>query len=148
MSATGRIRSAAIGVIALALIAIPVSFRLERANADLEHVGYGVSAWRRLPDGRRYRRSDGEATVFVPAAAAALSFSASPEGNGPVRLRLELDGRLADEVTLAPGQWRPFRVAMPAAGRNAFVPLRLTARDQSDRPAPFLFERIESISRQ
>lgn len=96
-----------IGLVVIALT-LPWRLRATTEDANLEHLGVGVSKWQAAPDGTRYREASGPATVFVPAGAFALSVY--PVTNDTVRLELKLDGRVADVVTLAPRQWNTLRL--------------------------------------
>lgn len=122
-------------VLALAVIAIAatVPWRMQALmnDADLEHIGIGVSAWHMAPDGARYRQAEGHATLFVPSGA--FKFSVNPQTDAPVRLEVKLDGRVADIVTLAPRVWNS--LSLPArtersAARFAALDLRVVEDDQ------------------
>jgi O-antigen ligase len=90
---------------ALALVAgtLPLRMRAAALDANLEHIGIGVSAWSMSPDGIRYREAVGQATLFVPAGA--YKFSVNARAADLVRLEVSVDGRIADVVSLAPGHW-------------------------------------------
>jgi O-antigen ligase len=90
----------------LAGVALTLPLRLEAAgrDVDLEHVGFGVShLWQTSPDGVRYREATGQATLFVPQTA--FKFSAQARTTEPVQLEVTVDGRRANVIVLAPGQW-------------------------------------------
>lgn len=114
------------------LATVPWRIRALMLEADLEHIGIGVSLWQTSPDGIRYRQGEGHATLFVPTGA--FKFSVNPRTDAPVRLQVTLDGRVADVVTLAPRRWND--LAMPArtertAARYAAVELRVLDADQT-----------------
>ena len=138
------VKRAAILVIIAAAIAIPVSYRAERNGAELDHLGYGVSGWIRSTDGRLYRRSDGDATVFVPAAAAEILVEIKPEDGAPLTVRMSLDGRPGDELSVPATGWFRYRIVMPPRGKKAFVALRLVATDPAGRAAAFDLAKITS----
>lgn len=121
-----RLASRRLVAIAAAAIAIaaPLHARTEMDDAELEHVGFGLSEhWMLSPDGIRYRAATGHGAVFVPSDSA-LTFSVNPRTDRPVRLEVRLEGRVADVITLAPGQWKD--VTLPKrSDRKAsrFVPM-------------------------
>ena len=98
------------------LVSLPWRMQSMMRNADLEHVGIGVSSnWRTAPDGTRYREAKGSATLFVPTAG--FKFSVNPQSSVPVRLELKLDGRVADVVSLSPSAWND--ISFPARTERA-----------------------------
>ena len=120
----------AIGMIAI-LATIPWRMQTLMNDADLEHIGIGVSLWHVSPDGIRYRQAEGHARLFVPTGA--FKFSVSPQTDAPVRLQVTLDGRVADIVTLRPRVWND--LSLPArteraAARFAALELRILDDDQ------------------
>ncbi len=121
-----------IGLIAVALT-LPWRLRATTQDAELEHVGIGVSAWQTSPDDIRYREAQGHASLFV-LAGDANRFSVYPLADRPLRLEMKLGGRVADIVTLAPRRWNtliiPARSEIPGA-RYARLDLRLIDADQT-----------------
>lgn len=120
-----------IGSLAI-LLTIPLRTRMMMAQADLEHIGIGVSSnWRLAPDGTRYRDAEGHASLFVPAGTA-FKFSVNPQVDRAVRLEIRLDGRVANVVALVPRQWNevsfPARTERPDA-RYARLDLRVVGDD-------------------
>ena len=102
-------------------------------DADLEHVGIGVSQnWQLSPDGVRCREVQGHATLFVPRTA--FKISVFPLADAPLRLELKLDGRIANIVSLAPRRWNdlivPARTEISGA-RYAALDLRVLDADQT-----------------
>lgn len=85
------------------LATVPWRVRARMDEADLEHIGIGVSLWQVAPDGVRYRQGEGHATLFVPTGA--FKFSVNPQADTPVRMQVKLDGRVANIVTLTPRAW-------------------------------------------
>jgi O-antigen ligase len=119
------------GCVVAILATVPWRTRTLMHEADLEHIGIGVSMWQWSPDGIRYREADGHATLFVPTGA--FKVSVNPRTDAPVRLQVKLDGRVADIVTLAPGVWND--LALPArtertSARFAALELRVLDDDQ------------------
>jgi len=129
-----RPRGALWWVAAAAVLAIaassPLRTRAAVEDAELEHVGIGVSPiWHFADDGTRYRSAGGHATIFVPKTTG-FTFSVNPRTSNAVRLELRLDGRLANIVTLAPGRWND--IAFPSRGRTehgGYTPLDLRVND-------------------
>jgi O-antigen ligase len=89
---------------------VPWRMRAMMRDADLEHIGVGLSVWRVSEDGSRYREAEGHATLFVPSGGFRLGVN--PRTDGAVRMELRLDGRVADVMTLVPRQWN--EINMPA----------------------------------
>lgn len=115
---------AAVIAVAIALTT-PLRVRAMTDDAELEHVGVGVSMWQSSPDGIRYRSAEGQATIFVPAALG-FEVSINPQSDRPVRVELRLDGRLADIVSLAPHRWNDLRLpARRRPERSRYSPLEL-----------------------
>jgi O-antigen ligase len=122
-----------IGGICLALlIALPWRLQGMLRDANLEHVGIGVSSmFQTAPDGTRYREAKGSATLFVPVGA--FKVSVNPQTAAPVRLELKLDGRVADVVSLAPGTWNDISIPARterASARYARLDLRVLDADE------------------
>jgi O-antigen ligase len=119
------------GAIVLAA-SIPTRARAHMANANLEHVGVGVSKWESAPDGVRYREATGDASLFIPAGTG-FKLKVQPLSPGPVRLELRLEGRLADVVVLLPNRWNDIVMPLrPVGGGARFVRLDLTATGGDD----------------
>ena len=75
--------------------------RAEMKNADLEHVGIGVSDWDMREEDERYRTAVDRATLFVPTATG-FKLKVKPLTDHTVDLELRLDGRIADRRPLLP----------------------------------------------
>lgn len=115
-------------------LALPWRVQATLRDADLEHVGIGVSpVWQVSPDGVRYREAQGRATLFVPAASA-FKFRVNVRGETSTRLELTLDGRVADVVSLGPQRWTdvilPARTVRPDA-RYRPLELRLIENEHA-----------------
>jgi O-antigen ligase len=131
--ATGSRRTWIIAACVVAILAtVPWRMRALMHEADLEHIGIGVSLWEMSPDGVRYRQGEGHATLFVPTGA--FKFRVNPRTDVPVRLEVKLDGRVANIVTLAPRTWNdlflPARSERTSA-RFAALELRVVDGDQT-----------------
>ena len=124
---------AATGCLAI-LVTIPWRTKAMTADADLEHIGIGVSSnWRVSPDGIRYRDAEGAASLFVPASTA-FRFSVNPRVDRAVRVEIRLDGRVADIVTLSPLRWNDLSVAARTErpdARYARLDLRVVDDDRA-----------------
>jgi O-antigen ligase len=109
-------------VIGVVLVAIPARTRELMADANMEHHGFGLSAWQSAADGVRYRLSAGRSTVFVPADARAVTIPLrAVEPGRALDVQLRLDGRAADLVRVPPDYWYPLRFMLPASdGRRRF----------------------------
>lgn len=137
-------RAAALLAAAVALlIAItPLRMVAARRGANLEHVGYGVSAWHPDPVVARYRLAEAEASVFVPAGRGSISLPLRrAPGAGPIAVDLLLDGHPADRVRLTSDDWRTVRMVMPG-GRAGYRRLDLRARTDEGAGASLMIGRI------
>lgn len=123
-----------IAAVAIAiLVTLPWRMSALLQDAELEHVGIGVSsAWQTAPDGVRYREATGHATLFAPTGA--VKFRVNPQTNSALKLEVKLDGRVADVIALQPGTWT--QVMLPARTqhtnyRYVRVDLRLVDVDET-----------------
>ena len=142
-----RVPAIAAIVAVIAIAAAPFAYRIERGSLSLDHIGFGVSGWEFSADGRRYRRSDGDATVFVPRGARqiVLSVRAVDPAAVPTTFRMWLNDRPADSFVVAVDGWQTYRMTMPGTRGPQFIPLRIAATGNGGRPAAFLLEKIESV---
>ena len=105
---------------ALAVVAVGSTLAYLRDPAWLAHVESGFHGWRTGPDGVRYRWTTGHASFFVPSSAARLTIPVrvtfDQPGDPPVRVRIAVDDRPADEFELRDDRWTPRRVVLPAPG--------------------------------
>ena len=92
------------------LATLPWRVAARIGDADLEHVGIGVSGWQRTGEDLPYRIAVDYATLFVPTDTA-FRFQVKPLAPAPVYLELRLDGRVADVVLVVPGQWNRVTVS-------------------------------------
>jgi O-antigen ligase len=125
--ATSRRRAAAVlaaGLLALAA-SIPPRATERMRNANLEHLGIGVSLWQTAEDGTRYREALGRAAVFVPNGEG-FRFRLRAEAPHPVDVELHLARRLANIVTLQPGGWQDVNMTLnPDAAQGRFLRLEI-----------------------
>ena len=92
-------------------ISIPFRARGEIREADMEHVGIGVSAWQTSEEGVRYRWADGSATVFVPGDYAGFLLRLRTT-DGPANVELRLNGRTVNVVRVEPSRWSELRTPL------------------------------------
>ena len=121
----------AVAIGAALICSVPLQMRIAKNDADLEHVGIGLSAWQTSPDGIRYRAGSGHATLFVPTGA--FKVSVNPQTDRPTRVELRLNGRVADVVPLVPHRWNDLTVPSSTertSARYARFELRLLGDDQ------------------
>lgn len=132
---------------AVLIVSVPVRAVAHRGRADLEHRGIGLSTWITSEDGTRYRSAVDEATLFVPSDTG-FRFRIRTLAHLPVRLEARLDGRVADVMWLAPGQWND--VAFSArSDRNTSRFSQLTLRVISDAgvPVTLFITKVEALGR-
>jgi hypothetical protein len=105
---------------ALAVVAVGSILAYLRDPAWLAHVESGFHGWRTGPDGVRYRWTTGHASFFVPSSAARLTIPVrvtfDQPGDQPVRVRIAVDDRPADEFELRDDRWTSRRIVLPAPG--------------------------------
>jgi O-antigen ligase len=111
-----------VAAVAMILIAtVPLRARRQIAESNLEHVGIGLSSWRRTPDNRQYRILSGRtAAVFVPGDAGGVTLPLRAAGRSSLEVELSLDGRLANVVNVRSDDWTTVVVVVPPrdAGRR------------------------------
>jgi O-antigen ligase len=125
-------------LIPLLAASIPLQVIQQRASADLEHRGIGLSLWQPAMDGVRYRLAGVKSSVFVPTGAQMLVIPLRSVSDAPeVRVEVTLDGRPADVVTIVNHRWHYLRLRLthdreaPRFRRLEFQ----TAPASGDRPA-------------
>ena len=120
-------RSLAVAASALLLVSTPVRAVAAVRNADLDHLGYGLSQWQPEEDGQRYRIANGTATIFIPGDAAVVRVPLRTSGDSttavPVSVRLH--GSLVDRLQIRGASWTWYKFAVPEHERSRFVPLEL-----------------------
>jgi hypothetical protein len=146
----GRLRRLPLNAVLVAVLAIaaaPFAYRTERDALSLDHVGIGVSGWVSGGDGVRYRRSEGDATIFVPRDARQLVLVVRPADPAalPATFRLWLNDRPADSFAVPLDAWQTYRMTMPGTRGAPFIPLRIAAAGADGRATPFLLQKIESL---
>ena len=131
-TAAWRPASAVAALLAIVALTLPLRVRAAEHEADLEHVGIGVSVWHVAPDDIRYREATGHATLFVPAGA--FRFSVNLPGDTDAALEVMIDGRIADVRTLVPGRWNEIVIAArtgPEDARFRRMDLRTVGGDRT-----------------
>jgi O-antigen ligase len=108
-------RATLAGAILLIALSVWPRARHDRSEAHLEHVAFGVSAWRRTPEGELVRDVGRHASFFVPADArivqVPLRLSSTPAH--PVVIRIGWEGRIADELAISDERWHTLRFIVP-----------------------------------
>jgi O-antigen ligase len=127
-------RSTIVAAAALTLVAITLPLRMGAAarEANLEHVGIGVSSWRLTPDGVRYREASGYATLFAPTTA--YKFSVRLRGGAALPLEVSVDGRVANVLVVTPDRWTDIVVparTVPTEARFRRMDLRTPSDDRA-----------------
>ena len=105
---------AAAGLMITIAASIPVRAERELADANLEHIGIGVSQWQPAQDGVEFRVAGISSIVFVPSYARVVEIplrAAATETS--LRVALYLDGRPADVVTVRSDAWHPLLLRVP-----------------------------------
>jgi hypothetical protein len=105
---------------------VPWHMRAMANEADLEHIGIGLSPWQVSEDGWRYREGQGHAILFVPSGGFRLDVN--PRLERAVRAELRLDGRVANVVVLQPREWNALKMparSEPSRARYSRLDLRI-----------------------
>jgi O-antigen ligase len=115
---TGRGWSITTILVIATLASIPLRFIQQRADFDLQHRGVGLSPWQEAVDGIRYRLAQTASSVFIPSEARVIvvPLRATPQ-RPEIRVRLLLDGRPADVVTVTSERWQSLRIQVPPERR-------------------------------
>jgi hypothetical protein len=104
---------AACAVLIAALV--PWHMRAMANEADLEHIGIGLSAWHLSDDGWRYREGQGHATLFVPSGG----------------FKVAVNPRVANIVVLRPHEWNTIKMpGRSEASRARYARLDLRLLDE------------------
>lgn len=124
----------ALATLVVALTAVPRAIAV-RDQADLEHLGRGLSQWQH-DDDQRYRTADPDFVLFLPALGEPVTVPVRRAPGAPEFLRLEWQGEHGhtDTVMLAGDGWQDVRVLL-AAGRRRYVAVRFTLRLPDGAPA-------------
>ena len=110
--------------------------------AAIGSVVFGTHGWETGPDGRRFRWMSGnQAEIYVSTSAERVTVPlrhAIGLFRAPMRARLELDGRLVDDISLASGEWRASTIALRGAHASSLRKMhRILLRvDRTWSPAP------------
>lgn len=121
---------------------VPWHMRAMANEADLEHIGIGLSVWQMSDDGRRYREGQGHATLFVPSGG--FKVDVNPRLDHAVRAELRLDGRVANVVVLQPRAWNA--ITVPARNEMARAKYsRLDVRLVEDPRATMWITKVEPL---
>jgi hypothetical protein len=105
---------------ALAIVAGGSSLAYLRDPAWLADVESGFHRWHTDPDGVRYRWTTGHASFFVPSSSVRVTVPVrvtfDRPGDPPVRVRIAVDDRPADEFELRDDRWSARRIVLPPPG--------------------------------
>ena len=106
-----------LAAVACLLIAATLPWRLSTAarGAYLEHVGYGVGAWRMDPEVGRFRSADADASLFAPAGSVIQLPLRRAPGAGAIVVGVSLDGKPADRISLEDERWHVLRLVIPSS---------------------------------
>jgi len=112
------VRRFAVGACLLVLLLVPIRAERQMAEMDMEHVGFGLSAWQTDGEGVRFRLSTGRSSVFVPVDARTATIPLrSVVANQILHVQLHLDGRNADTVIVPSDHWTEVRFSLPEGQR-------------------------------
>ena len=129
-------RGTVAALLVVLVASIPVRAERGLGEANLEHVGIGVSQWQPEKDGVEYRLGGASSVVFIPSYASAVEIPLRAAATGSsLRVEVYLDGRAADVVTVHPEGWYRFVLQVPHHGEGTrFRSLELRVIDGSARP--------------
>lgn len=124
------LRLVAAAVALTLLVALP--FRIVEAsrNANLEHVGVGVSRWQRDSEGARFRWAGGHSSIYVPGDASAVRIPVRHGGVEPpvIEVRIFVAGREANRVLVeSGGGWMTVRLRITPRSAARFIKVDLLA---------------------
>jgi len=129
----GWMRWAAAALVVTLAASVPIRAQREIGEANLEHLGIGVSQWHPGKDGIEYRLAGASSVVFVPSYAVVIEvpLRSALETTG-LRVEVYLDGRPADVVTVPNHSWHTFVLQVPQPGQGRrFRALELRVLDRS-----------------
>jgi O-antigen ligase len=129
-----------VAVVTALLVAASLPFRAgqERAVAELEHRGIGLTGWQFDEEGVRYRLAAGRSTVFAPAHARAITLPLrAVESSGDLRVSILLDGGLANIVTVSTDRWLQLKMLIPTTSDGPLF-RRIDLRIEGDPQEPRL----------
>lgn len=126
-----RVRARSVAIVAAVMLMLCLPFRIRQhiANANLEHVGWGLSSWETDAMGERFRRMLGPATFFVPSDALWIDFQYRLiDPAHPVTLSLTFRRREADRLVVRDDRWQRYILRVPPMRvRTRFEPLLVQA---------------------
>lgn len=133
-----------LGVVLVLAATLPSRLTAARQDAELEHVGIGVSQWQTQDDVERYRTATGAATVFVPTGSG-FRLRVKPLTDHPVSLELQLDGRAIDRIVLIPATWNDVRIPARTQRPDAkYAALHLVISDPAG-PVTFRVTKVQPL---
>lgn len=115
----------ATAIVAVALIAAiwPRTSAAMR-DANLDHVGIGLSRWQHDPGGQRYRFAGAHATFYVPtdAHSVTIPLQNAAADRRTVEVQVLVEGKEVNRILLpADDQWRPLRVPLMRKPDTAYT---------------------------
>ena len=111
---TPRSFTIATALVIATIVSVPVRFVQQRADFNLEHRGVGLSPWQSAIDGVRYRLAQPTSSVFIPSDARVIVVPVrAASAHSELRVRMSLDGRPADVVTVFSDRWLSLRLQVP-----------------------------------
>ena len=123
---------AAIIVVAV-IVSVPFRARAEIGSLDLEHVGVGLSSWRR-DDAVPYREAGQRFAIYLPAdgSVVKLPVRRAPHAPQPLRLSISARGTLLNEVGAFGDSWQEITIVLRPEGRRfELVHFVVTAPDSA-----------------
>src|SRR5690606_36534575 len=111
------LRRACWSVVVVALASWPLRVA-SRADAGTLPAPQGLHAEQVGIRGDRYRWSTGDAVVFVPTSSRSITVPVRNLSPSPQRVRVYVDGRLAEDRTLPPGPWTSLTYALTHLSRQ------------------------------
>jgi hypothetical protein len=113
------------------IASLPARAQRGLGEANLEHVGIGVSQWQPEKDGEEYRLAGGSSIVFVPSYATVVEIPLrAAHAQADLRVAVHLDGRPADVVMVRDDAWRTLVLQVPRRGHDRrFLALELRVID-------------------
>jgi O-antigen ligase len=149
-STPGKTRLVAAVLLVVVAASIPARARMKFNEANLEHMGIGLSPWYVAADDIRYRTAGATSTVFAPGDAAAIKILLRALQPGSVvDVQLYLDGRHINGVHVPSDVWRVVNVPLTQAreGRR-FLTLQFRVTDAPAAASQVLMiGKVEPISR-
>lgn len=124
-----------------ALLLTSGPFRSAQAirQAELEHIGIGLSPWQPEIDGIRYRLAGRSFAVYLPADGTSvdLPLRRAPGAPDPLVVTISSGGRRLYEPLLSGEAWQQIRVTLPRTNRRfARVDFEIRPARSSDAPVP------------